>query len=87
MTRTLWVKNFLLNFQEAAHRENGTECPDEDTDTHHQKTDVEEERIRSQKTKVCAGQVVPAHIKDEAVIRYNLEIEKNASSFVIQLNK
>ena len=23
----------------------------------------------------------------EAVIRYNLEIEKNASSFVIQLNK
>jgi hypothetical protein len=27
------------------------------------------------------------HIKDEAVIRYNLEIEKNASSFVIQLNK
>lgn len=67
MTGTLWVKNFLLNFQEAAHRENGTECPDEDTDTHHQKTDVEEERIRSQKTKVCAGQVVPAHIKDEAI--------------------
>lgn len=26
------------------------------------------------------------HITDEAVKRYNLEIEKNASSFVVQLN-
>ena len=32
MTGTLWVKNFLLNFQEAAHRENGTECPDQSDD-------------------------------------------------------
>ncbi len=27
-----------------------------------------------------------SHITDEAVKRYNAEIEKNASSFIVQLN-